>query len=123
MIVIEPAKAIGKSSWLRNSATLSPRARTSTTSNGVPTSTTPSTIALKIGGLGRRALIDTSVAVRLKESEFKRLLPDSAISTLTLAEMVRGLHSQVGIDTLDLRSVDQTRWAGCDRAESYAFAE
>lgn len=92
----EPVSATGKRSWLRSSATLSPRARTSTTSNGAPTSTATSTIARKIGGLGRRALIDTSVAVHLKESEFKRLLPELATSTLTIAELVRGLHTQVG---------------------------
>jgi predicted nucleic acid-binding protein len=57
-------------------------------------STAVSTIAQKIGGLGRRALIDTSVAVCLKETEFTRLLPDLATSTLTIAELVRGLHVQ-----------------------------
>lgn len=111
MIVIALAKAIGKSSWLRNSATLSPRARTSITRNGAPTSTASSTIALKIGGLGQRALIDTSVLASLKKSEIRRISSAAAVSTLTIAELVRGLHTAV--DDLErtrrLRQLRQVR--------------
>lgn len=88
-----PAETTGRRSWPRNYATLSPRARTSTTSNGAPMSTAASTMVQKIGGLGRRALIDTSVLASLKKSEIRRISPAATASTLTVAELVRGLHT------------------------------
>ena len=42
---------------------------------------------------------------------------------IVLPSAKKGFTRQVGIDTLDLRSVDRAKWVGCDRAESYAFAE
>lgn len=41
-------------------------------------------------------LIDTSVAVRLKKSEFPRLRPGLTVSMLSIAELARGLHVSIG---------------------------
>jgi predicted nucleic acid-binding protein len=51
--------------------------------------------ARKTGTRGRRALIDTSALASLKKSELLRLSPGAAVSTLTIAELVRGLHAAV----------------------------
>lgn len=69
--------------------------RASTTSSSAPTSTPLPILARKIGTPGRRVLIDTSVAVRLNETEFPRLVPWLATSTLTIAELARGSHRVV----------------------------
>lgn len=76
--------------WQASSGKPSLAVQTSTTSSGEPTSTPISIIVRKIGTSGRRVLIDTSVAVRLKETEFPRLVPWLATSTLTIAELVKG---------------------------------
>jgi len=77
--------------WRRSSGRLSPKAPTSTPGSSGPTSRpAASTIAQKIGGLGRKALIDTSIFVDLKKSELGRLSRGLATSTLTIAELARG---------------------------------
>jgi predicted nucleic acid-binding protein len=69
-------------------------------SNFGPTSTTSQILGRKIGTSGRRVLIDTSVAVCLNETEFPRLLPWLAASTLTVAELARGPHR--ALDELEM---------------------
>lgn len=62
----------------------------STTRSFAATSMPTSIPVRKTGTHGRRALIDTSVAVRLRETELPQLPLELAISTLTMAELVRG---------------------------------
>jgi predicted nucleic acid-binding protein len=58
-------------------------------------STPSSTMARKIGTNGPRVLIDTSILIDLKKSELFRLFAKVAISTLTLAELVKGHYAAV----------------------------
>ncbi len=52
-------------------------------------------MARKIGTSGPRVLIDTSILVDLKSSELLRLSAKVAISTLTVAELVKGHYAAV----------------------------
>lgn len=58
---------------------------------------TPSSmmVARKIGMSGPRVLIDTSILIDLKKSELFRLSAKVAISTLTVAELVKGHYAAV----------------------------
>lgn len=83
--------------WQTNSGRLSPAAAQAlTTSSSAPSSTPLPIRPRKTGGRGRSALIDTSVAVRLSKTELLRLRPGLATSTLSIAELARGLHSSIG---------------------------
>jgi predicted nucleic acid-binding protein len=83
----------GASSYRRKSSQkLLPTHPSSTTTNFAATSMLSPIPARETGTHGRRALIDTSVAVRLNETELPQLPLELAISTLTMAELARGPH-------------------------------
>lgn len=79
-----PAATVSSTLW-RSSGRHSPAVRTSTTSSGAPTSTPISIIVRKIGTSGQRVLIDTSVAVCLKETESGRKARGSRSVDLMIA--------------------------------------